>query len=183
MDNDETRKEVRAALLQYFDTDTIWCAFLSLSHLADTKSHTSFFSDLPEALAQQQREHWNPIIAWAREKFGIEIRTTNTILFEPQPAESKVVLDEVMQKFDRWQMAAMERATYTTKSFLLALALVHKQITAEQAALAAQLEVSSQIQTWGEVEDCEFTHSLVSPFLTFIASPRRRLSRRTPSCG
>ena len=60
-----------------------------------------------------------------------------------------------MQSFDRWQMAAMERATYTTKSFLLALALVHKQITAEQAALAAQVEVSSQIQTWGEVEDCE----------------------------
>ena len=51
-------------------------------------------------------------------------------------------------------LLAMERATYTTKSFLLALALVHKQITAEQAALAAQVEVSSQIQTWGEVEDC-----------------------------
>lgn len=49
----------------------------------------------------------------------------------------------------------MERATYTTKSFLLALALVQKQITAEQAALASQVEVASQIETWGEVEDCE----------------------------
>ncbi|VDC07802.1 unnamed protein product [Peniophora sp. CBMAI 1063] len=136
MDNEETRSEVRAALLKYFDTDTI-----------------CFFSDRPEALAQLQRDNWDPVIAWAREKFGIEVRTTNTIMFEPQPAESKVVLDEVMQGFDRWQMAAMERATYTTKSFLLALALVHKQITAEQAALAAQVEVSSQIETWGEVED------------------------------
>ncbi|KZV70654.1 ATP12-domain-containing protein [Peniophora sp. CONT] len=136
MDNEETRKEVRAALLKYFDTDTI-----------------CFFSDHPPALAELQAEHWNPVIAWAREKFGIEIRTTNTIMFEPQPAESKVVLDEVMQTFDRWQMAALERATYTTKSFLLAMALVHKQITAEQAAVAAQVEVSSQIQKWGEVED------------------------------
>jgi chaperone required for assembly of F1-ATPase len=50
----------------------------------------------------------------------------------------------------------MERATYTTKSFLIALALVKRHITAEEAALAAQVEVSSQIQRWGEVEDCKF---------------------------
>jgi ATP synthase F1 complex assembly factor 2 len=56
---------------------------------------------------------------------------------------------------------AMERATYTTKSFLLALALVYKEITAEQAALASQVEVSSQIEAWGEVEDCEWSYSSV----------------------
>jgi hypothetical protein len=50
--------------------------------------------------------------------------------------------------------SAMERATYITKSFLIAFALVHKRLTAEQAALAAQVEVSSQIERWGEVEDC-----------------------------
>lgn len=48
----------------------------------------------------------------------------------------------------------MERVAYTAKSFLIALALVHKRITVEQAALAAQVEVSSQIERWGEVEDC-----------------------------
>ena len=51
---------------------------------------------------------------------------------------------------------AMERATYVTKSFLVALALVKRHLTAEQAALAAQVEVASQIERWGEVEDCEF---------------------------
>jgi hypothetical protein len=47
----------------------------------------------------------------------------------------------------------MERATYTTKSFIIALALVKKHLTVEQAALAAQVEVASQIERWGEVED------------------------------
>ncbi len=42
----------------------------------------------------------------------------------------------------------MERATYTTKSFLIALALVKKQLSIEQAAKAAQIEVDSQIQRW-----------------------------------
>ena len=49
---------------------------------------------------------------------------------------------------------AVERATYTTKSLIIALALVHGRITAEQAALASQVEVASQIVRWGEVEDC-----------------------------
>lgn len=50
----------------------------------------------------------------------------------------------------------MERATYTSKSFLIALALVKRHITAEQAAQASHVEVNSQIEKWGEVEDCEF---------------------------
>jgi ATP synthase F1 complex assembly factor 2 len=49
----------------------------------------------------------------------------------------------------------MERATYTTKSFIVALALVKRQLTVEQAAETAQVEVNSQIERWGEVEDCE----------------------------
>ena len=45
--------------------------------------------------------------------------------------------------------------TYSSKSFLISLALVLKKITVEEAALASTVEVSSQIQRWGEVEDCE----------------------------
>jgi hypothetical protein len=52
-------------------------------------------------------------------------------------------------------VTAMERATQTTKSFIIALALVKKHLTVEEAALAAQVEVASQIQRWGEVEDCK----------------------------
>ena len=57
--------------------------------------------------------------------------------------------------YESWP--AMERATYTTKSFIIALALVHGRINAEQAALASQVEVASQIERWGEVEDCVYT--------------------------
>lgn len=96
------------------------------------------------------------------------------MLFSAQPAATKRKFDKVLQGFDPWQMAggvllstvlsydslkddsrtAMERVTYTTKSFIIAIALVHGRITAEQAALASQVEVASQIERWGEVEDC-----------------------------
>ena len=53
------------------------------------------------------------------------------------------------------RITAMERATYTSKSFLIGLALTLRHLTAEQAAQAAHVEVNSQIEKWGEVEDCE----------------------------
>ena len=49
----------------------------------------------------------------------------------------------------------MERAVYTSKSFIIALALVQRHISVEEAALASHVEVNSQIDKWGEVEDCK----------------------------
>lgn len=49
----------------------------------------------------------------------------------------------------------MERAVYYSKSFIIALAMANGKLNAEQAAQAAHVEVQSQIQRWGEVEDSE----------------------------
>ena len=49
----------------------------------------------------------------------------------------------------------LERAVYTTKSFLIGLALIKGRVSVEQAAQAAHVEVNSQIERWGEVEDCK----------------------------
>lgn len=48
---------------------------------------------------------------------------------------------------------ALERATYASKSLIIGLALVTKHLNVEQASLAATVEVNSQIERWGEVED------------------------------
>lgn len=57
------------------------------------------------------------MIDWAREKFGTEIQTTNTILFSPQPEATKEVFDKVMQSFDAWQMAGVFPFLLLTGSF------------------------------------------------------------------
>ncbi|KAH9055907.1 ATP12-domain-containing protein [Lactarius vividus] len=136
MNDVPTRTDVRTALLKYLDTDTI-----------------CFHQDYPDPLVRLQDEHWNPLLAWARDTFNIELLTSQSVLFSAQPDATKKVLDEALQKLDSWQMAAVERATYTTKSLIIAIALIHGRITTEQAALASQVEVASQIERWGEVED------------------------------
>ena len=57
-------------------------------------------------------------------------------------------------------VAAFERAVYSSKSFIIALALCRGRLTADQAADAAHVEVRSQIEQWGEVEDSESGRSL-----------------------
>lgn len=60
----------------------------------------------------------------------------------------------------------MERATYGSKSLIIALALIKKHLTVEEAALAATVEVNSQIERWGEVEDSE--HLIHTNFNDFV---------------
>ena len=72
----------------------------------------------------------------------------------------------------------MERATYTSKSFLIALALVKRHIDVDQAAQAAHVEVNSQIERWGEVEDSKLHATL--PHLSFSRYVFLRSRRRLP---
>ncbi|KAK0450684.1 ATP12-domain-containing protein [Armillaria borealis] len=133
---DAAREEVCHALLEYFDTDTI-----------------CFHEDYPPQLVTLQSDHWDPLLEWARNAFNVEIHKFESILSNKQPEATKQKFIEELKTFTSWEMAAMERATYITKSFLIALALVKRFITVEQASIAARVEVSSQIERWGEVED------------------------------
>ncbi|KDQ59555.1 hypothetical protein JAAARDRAFT_127057 [Jaapia argillacea MUCL 33604] len=132
----KTRAEIHSALIKYLETDTI------CFHQLD-----------PPSLVTLQQTHWDPLLDWARSTYNVPINTYFSVLSSSQPAETNERLSQELQGLDAWELAAMERATYTTKSFLIALALVKKHINAEQAALAAQVEVNSQIEKWGEVED------------------------------
>ncbi|KAH8108176.1 ATP12-domain-containing protein [Cristinia sonorae] len=135
--NDEaTRAEVRAQLLKYLETDTI-----------------CFHSDDPPGVVKLQQEHWDPLLKWARETFNVEINTSDALFLTRHPDDTIKKFDDILATFDPWQMAAMERAVYASKSFLIALALVLQRIDVEAAAKAAHVEVNSQIERWGEVED------------------------------
>ncbi|KAH7107411.1 ATP12-domain-containing protein [Auriculariales sp. MPI-PUGE-AT-0066] len=133
---DLARAEVEQALLRYLDTDSI-----------------CFPEEAPEALVNLQARHWQPIIDWAQKEFNIEIFSFTGIFGSGQPPASKAKLEEVLSKLDAWELSGLERAVYASKSLLIGLALIHGRLSPEQAAQAAHVEVSSQIQRWGEVED------------------------------
>ncbi|KIK59833.1 hypothetical protein GYMLUDRAFT_44300 [Collybiopsis luxurians FD-317 M1] len=132
----DSRENVRQTLLEYLDTDTI-----------------CFYQDYPEPLVAQQAAHWDPLYSWVEETFGAKIEKFTSILSNSQSEDSKKKLLVAIDGFNQWEMAALERAIHATKSFIIALALVKRRLTVEQASDAARVEVNSQIERWGEVED------------------------------
>ena len=112
-------------------------------------------------------------MAWLNETYSTNLGTFDGLLAS-QPAESIAKLRDVIQTFDSFQLAGMsrrrrlttqgakqlpppafERAVMTTKSFIIALGLVKGRLSVEEAAVCANVEVQSQINRWGEVEDSE----------------------------
>ncbi|KAF5330724.1 hypothetical protein D9619_005574 [Psilocybe cf. subviscida] len=136
MNDATTRQQVREALVKYIHTDTV-----------------CFFHNNPEPLERLQSEYWSPLLDWARKTYDIEINVSNSVLAVRQPVKTEEKLLKAMESLDQWSLAALERATYASKSLIIALALVTKHLSVEQAALTASVEVNSQIERWGEVED------------------------------
>ncbi|WFD04012.1 ATP synthase mitochondrial F1 complex assembly factor 2 [Malassezia obtusa] len=129
-------KEVAGYLMRYFDTDAI-----------------CFHEDKPEKLVELQNQRWEPLLAWAREFFQIEISVARNALSNTQPAASRERIADVLQALPPLELACMERAAMTTKSMITSLAMLYKRLDAEQASLAAEVETASQASVWGAVED------------------------------
>jgi ATP synthase F1 complex assembly factor 2 len=140
----------------------------------------SFPEDHPSTLVSLQEKNWVPLHQYFEKVHGIKIKSYENLVLGGgqkfrQDQKTRDVLRRVVESWDAWQIAGMspsfalsrcpspdllcstglERATYATKSFLTAFALVAGQSTADVAAQAAMVEVQSQIDLWGEVEDCE----------------------------
>ncbi|TNY19201.1 hypothetical protein DMC30DRAFT_418114 [Rhodotorula diobovata] len=132
----ETRKDVVAYLLRYLDTDTV-----------------CFHESFPERLTRLQDAHWKPLIAWVEDKYGVEVKLYEGIMNNKQSDATVLKLGAVVSEFDHFKLAAFERAVLASKSYLIALGLVEGYLSVDEAAKAAHVEVQSQIDRWGEVED------------------------------
>ncbi|CAG8445933.1 21916_t:CDS:10 [Dentiscutata erythropus] len=131
-----SRKEAITRLIRYFDTDTV-----------------CYQETYPDILVDLQKQYWDPTVKWAQETYGVEIKVTNGIIGAKQPVETKNKLRAIVEEFDSLKLSAFERATLLTKSFLIGLGLVERQLTVEFASKAAQIETISQTIRWGEIED------------------------------
>ncbi|CAG8549511.1 22609_t:CDS:2 [Cetraspora pellucida] len=130
-----SRKEAITRLIRYFDTDAV-----------------CYQETYPDILVDLQKQYWDPTVKWTQETYGVEIKVTNGIFGAQQPTETKNKLCAIVEEFDSLKLSAFERATMLTKSFLLGLGLVERQLTVEFASKAAQVETISQTIRWGKLE-------------------------------
>jgi chaperone required for assembly of F1-ATPase len=108
-------------------------------------------ADAPAGLIASQARHWDPVLAWARETCGARFVLAEGVVFVAQPADA-VAAARLAIPEDPWRLGAVSSVTGLTGSGLLALALAHGRLSAEEAWAAAHVDEDWNMATWGRDE-------------------------------
>ena len=107
----------------------------------------------PEVRRSQDRLH-GPILAWLHEKHGAELArgAPGALRAPPTAPEAVDALAEACEALSNYRLAALQAATFESKSIAIGLALLGLHIDAEEAEAAARVEETANIERWGLVE-------------------------------
>jgi chaperone required for assembly of F1-ATPase len=125
--------DVRAEIVKYAGSDLV-----------------CYRAESPQELVRRQSEHWDPILAWARETHGAQFQTVHGIMPVEQPAAATEAVAKAIASDDPFRLAAIHVMTTIMGSALLALAHTHGHLAADAAWAAAHVDEDWQISQWGE---------------------------------
>jgi chaperone required for assembly of F1-ATPase len=103
----------------------------------------------PQSLVERQNREWDPLLAWARTRFAIEIETTTGVMHRRQPAPTEEQLGRAVAARSAFQLAGLAPLVTIAGSLIIALALAEGAIGLETAWNAAMLDEAWQAEQWG----------------------------------
>jgi chaperone required for assembly of F1-ATPase len=103
----------------------------------------------PDDLVARQQAVWDPILAWARERYDVHVETTAGIVHRPQPAATLTRLGEAVASRDAFALAGLSPVVTTTGTLIGALALAEGAIDADTLWTAAHVDEDWQAEQWG----------------------------------
>jgi chaperone required for assembly of F1-ATPase len=105
----------------------------------------------PDGLAERQTQHWDPVLAWARQAFGAHLVLGEGVMFVAQPAGA-VAAARAEIPSDPWRLGAVHVITTLTGSALLALAVARGALDTDAAWAAAHVDEDWNMDQWGHDE-------------------------------
>ena len=124
----------------------------------------------PAPLRARQAERWDPILAWARDRYGIAFEVTSGIIHMAQPPETIARLAAAVATRGPFELAGLSPLVTVSGSLVIALALAEGAIGLDPAWAAASLDEQWQVDQWGE--DAEAMHALANRRADFAAGAR-----------
>jgi chaperone required for assembly of F1-ATPase len=106
----------------------------------------------PDALVAREAALWDPVLFWAANALGAHFILAEGIVHVRQP-DAAVAAARAALPWDPWSIAALHVVTTLTGSALLALALFHRVIDADQVWTAAHVDEDWNIEKWGVDEE------------------------------
>ena len=105
----------------------------------------------PAALIARQRQHWDPVLAWAAQNLGAQFECTSGVTHIGQP-QAAIDAARAAIPDDPWRLGAAHAATTLTGSALIALALARGALSADAAWQAANVDEDWNMEQWGRDE-------------------------------
>ena len=103
----------------------------------------------PSALARRQAAAWEPLVAWAAERYGARLAVTTAVTPLAQEAAALAVLQGAVAAEDDLALAGLSMATRAFGSVVIALGLRDGRLDAPAAADASLVDERYQIERWG----------------------------------
>lgn len=107
-------------------------------------------AEAPTTLIAAEAAAWDPILAWAAERFGARLIAATGVIHVPQPPEALAALTAAVAERSDLGLAALHELTVLSGSLLLALAADAQRLTPEEAWSASRINEDFQIAQWGE---------------------------------
>jgi chaperone required for assembly of F1-ATPase len=107
-------------------------------------------AEAPERLVARQQELWDPLIAWAGERYGAKLAATTGIMPIDQSPQTLATLRSAFAAYDAFGLTALHVITTLMGSAVLALAHVSRRLSLDESWAAAHVDEDFQIEAWGE---------------------------------
>jgi chaperone required for assembly of F1-ATPase len=105
----------------------------------------------PQRLVAKQARAWDPVVAWACESLDACFLPVQGMVFVAQP-ESALAAARAALPRDPWRLGALHAMTTLTGSALIALAVLNRRLTGEEAWQAAHVDEDWNMEFWGRDE-------------------------------
>ena len=105
--------------------------------------------DRDAALQGEQAAAWNPLLAWAEARHGIEFALAQGVLPIDQPATTVAALREAVHALDPFRLAPLSPLVTIGGSLVAGLALVENAFAADMLWEAVSLDELYQERRWG----------------------------------
>jgi chaperone required for assembly of F1-ATPase len=109
----------------------------------------------PTALVARQGAIWQPLLDWAALRYDAPLLVTGGIIPVDQPENSLAAVRAAVAESDDYALSGLYSLTVACGSIVLALAVREKEIEAEAAFAASQLDETWQAEQWGSDPEAE----------------------------
>jgi chaperone required for assembly of F1-ATPase len=108
-----------------------------------------YFADGPQALVAREEARWGPLLDWAREALGLELRRASGIVHQEQAPQMIAQAEALALALDDFALTALTMAAGLFGSAVLAFAVERARLGGVEAFELSRLDEEFQEEKWG----------------------------------